>query len=227
MDTRPFDFDPPVVCEHAEEAGLPVIHRPSGHSSSPADPREFLGAEALPAPIPLQEAMAWLKNWFRANSLNVLAYGTACGAIEMRPLRTARFDMERFGITMAPTPRQSNVFVISGYLSIKTLKRAIRAYEQMPGPKWIVALGSCTINGGMYWDSYNTVKCLDLYLPVDVYIAGCMPRPEALIAGFKYLMEKIKDGKANGWLEYRENLAKYRENQRKVIHNWDMPEYNW
>ena len=135
--------------------------------------------------------------------------------------------MERFGITMAPTPRQANVFVISGYLSVKTLKRAIRSYEQMQGPKWIVGLGSCTMNGGMYWDSYNTVKQLDLYLPVDVYINGCMPRPEALIVGFQTLMDKIKKGEANGWLQYLENLDEYRANQKRAIRDWSMPEYNW
>ena len=110
---------------------------------------------------------------------------------------------------------------------MKTLKRAIRAYEQMPAPKWLVGLGSCTINGGMYWDSYNTVKQVDLYLPIDVYINGCMPRPEALIAGFQELMEMIKRGEANGWNEYLENLDRYKANQKKVIPNWDMPDYNW
>ena len=97
---------------------------------------------------------------------------------------TPRFDAYRYGIQWRPTPRQSNLLMISGYLSVKTLKRAIRSYEQMQQPKYVVGLGSCTINGGMYWDSYNTIKRLDDYLPVDLYIAGCMPRPEALLAGF-------------------------------------------
>ena len=187
----------------------------------------FLGEDEVQPPLSLNEAMAKLKNWFRANSLNVLAYGTACGAIEMRPLGTSRFDMERLGITGAPTSRQANVLVISGYLSIKTLKRVIRAYEQMPSPKWTVGLGSCTIDGGMYWDSYNTVKQVDQYLPIDTYIAGCMPRPEALIAGFQALMDKIKAGDANGWNEYLENLDAYKAQQRKVINDWAMPAYNW
>ncbi len=187
----------------------------------------FLGEEEAPSPLSLNEAMAKIKNWVRANSLNVLAYGTGCGAIEMRPLGTSRFDMERLGITGAPTSRQANVLVISGYLSVKTLKRVIRAYEQMPSPKWTVGLGSCTIDGGMYWDSYNTVKQVDRYLPIDAYIAGCMPRPEALIAGFQGLMEKIKRGQANGWNEYLENLEQYKANQRKVITDWNMPAYNW
>ena len=163
----------------------------------------------------------------RANSLWVVAYGTGCGAIELRPLHTARFDMERFGIAMRPTPRQADVIIISGYLAVKTLKRVIRVYEQMQSPKYVVALGSCTINGGMYYDSYNTVNQLDLYLPVDVYVAGCMPRPESIIEGFSVLMESIKGGEALGWRHYMENLKYYRANQNKVIPRWDMPQYNW
>ena len=79
----------------------------------------------------------------------------------------------------------------------------------------------------MYYDSYNTLNILDRYLPVDVYVNGCMPRPEAIIDGFSLLMKKIKDGKAEGWKHYIENLEYYRENQKKVIHNWDLPDYNW
>lgn len=219
----------PLAMPNEGRLGRPYVSiAPDGsRSHAPIEPACFLGEEQMPSPLSLNEAMGKIKNWVRANSLNVLAYGTGCGAIEMRPLGTSRFDMERFGITMAPTSRQSNVLVISGYLSVKTLKRVIRAYEQMPSPKWTIGLGSCTIDGGMYWDSYNTVKQVDLYLPIDVYIAGCMPRPEALIAGFQSLMDKIKQGKANGWNEYLENLEGYKANQRKVITDWGMPAYNW
>ncbi len=196
-----------------------------GHA--PIEEGCFLGVTRRPRPPKLKEALATIKNWFRANSLWVMAYGTGCGSIELRPLTTARFDMERFGMAMRPTPRQSNVLIISGYLATKSLKRVIRSYEQMPAPKWVVGLGSCTINGGMYWDSYNTINQLDLYLPVDVYIAGCMPRPEALLAGFGYLMERIKKGEANGWHHYLENLDWYKANQKKLITDWNMPDYNW
>ncbi len=166
-------------------------------------------------------------NWARAESLWVLGFGTGCGSIEIPPLVTPRFDMYRYGVQMRPTPRQSNVFIISGYLSVKTLKRAIRSYEQMPSPKYIIALGSCTINGGMYWDSYNTINRLDRYMPVDVYIAGCMPRPEALLAGFVKLKELIKAGKAEKANEYVRNLDWYKANQKKIIKDWNMPDYNW
>ena len=166
-------------------------------------------------------------NWAQANSLWILAFGTGCGSIELPPLFTARYDISRFGLFPRPTPRQSGVFIISGYLSVKTLKRVIRSYEQMQNPKFVLALGSCTVNGGMYFDSYNTINRLDYYLPVDVYIAGCMPRPEALIAGFNKLKQLIKEGKAEGANKYAENFEWYKANQKKIIKNWDMPEYNW
>ncbi|HKK48211.1 MAG TPA: NADH-quinone oxidoreductase subunit NuoB [Alkalispirochaeta sp.] len=166
-------------------------------------------------------------NWARSESLWVLGFGTGCGAIELRPLMTSRFDMYQYGIQPRPTPRQSSVFVIGGYASVKTMKRIVRSYEQMQGPKFVLGLGSCTINGGMYWDSYNTVNRLDHYIPVDVYIAGCMPRPEALLAGFMKLKEQIKAGQCEGANRYAENFEWYKANQKRIIKNWDMPDYNW
>lgn len=166
-------------------------------------------------------------NWARSESLWILGFATGCGAIEMRPLMTPRFDAYRFGIQWRPTPRQASVFVISGYLSVKTLKRVVRSYEQMQNPKFVMALGSCTINGGMYWDSYNTINRLDHYIPVDVYVTGCMPRPEALLAGFKELKKRIRAGRAEGANRYAENFEWYKANQKRVIRQWDMPDYNW
>jgi NADH-quinone oxidoreductase subunit B len=168
-----------------------------------------------------------IQDFSRKHSLFMLAYGTGCGAIEIPPTTTSRYDAERFGIRGMATPRQADVLLITGYLATKTLKRVIRAYEQMQDPKYVIGFGSCTINGGMYWDSYNTVKILSDYIPVDVYINGCMPRPEAVITGFIELQNLIKEGKANGAEQYKENLEWYRENQRKVIKNWKMPDYNW
>ncbi len=174
-----------------------------------------------------QKIVEIIQNFARKHSLFVLAYGTGCGAIEIPPTMTSRYDAERFGIRGMATPRQADVLLITGYLATKTLKRVIRAYEQMQDPKYVIAFGSCTINGGMYWDSYNTIKLLDRYIPVDVYINGCMPRPEAVITGFIELQNLIKQGKADGATKYKENLEWYRENQRKVIKNWNMPDYNW
>ena len=169
-----------------------------------------------------------IKNFARKHSLWILAYGTGCGAIEVPATMTSRYDAERLGVRGAATPRQADVLLITGYLTVKTLKRVIRVYEQMQDPKYVIGFGSCTINGGMYFDSYNTIKALDRYIPVDVYIAGCMPRPESVIRGFIKLQELIQNGNAGNGEAYRENLDWYRTNQQKVIKNWDFPEdYNW
>jgi len=190
------------------------------------DPELF--CTALPKEVPrMNNIIQKFYDWAQANSLWLLAFGTGCGSIEMRPLYTARYDISRFGIAPRPTPRQSNLFIISGYVSVKTLKRIIRSYEQMQNPKFVIGLGSCTINGGMYWDSYNTINRLDHYIPVDVYVAGCMPRPEALIAGFDELKKRIKEGRGEGANEYAKNFAWYKANQKKIIKDWDMPDYNW
>ena len=166
-------------------------------------------------------------NWARSQSLWILGFGTGCGAIELRPLMTSRYDMYRYGIQPRPTPRQACVFVIGGYASVKTVKRIVRSYEQMQGPKFVLGLGSCTINGGMYWDSYNTINRLDHYIPVDVYIAGCMPRPEALLAGFNQLKQMIREGRCEGMNTYIENFDWYKQNQKQIITDWNMPDYNW
>jgi NADH-quinone oxidoreductase subunit B len=172
-----------------------------------------------------QQLVEWMVNWFRKQSLWVLAYGTGCGAIEVPPTMTARYDAERFGIRGAATPRQADVMIISGYLSYKTLKRVIRTYEQMQSPKYLIGLGSCVTNGGMYWDSYNTVKQIDLYLPFDIFVAGCMPRPEALIEGFSGLQKKISEGRADGCDKYEENIEFYKANQKKIFGDKITPNY--
>lgn len=187
-----------------------------------------LFCDARPKPYePFPRIIENFFNWARANSLWVLAFGTGCGAVELNPLMTARFDAYRYGVAMRPTPRQSSVFVVGGYASVKTLKRIVRSYEQMQGPKFVVGLGSCTINGGMYYDSYNTINRIDQYIPCDVYIAGCMPRPEALLAGFAKLKEMIKAGECDGANDYAKNFDWYKANQKKIIKDWNMPDYNW
>ena len=187
-----------------------------------------LFSDARPTRVePLNKYLEQFCNWARSRSIWLLAFGTGCGATELRPLMTSRFDMSRYGIAPRPTPRQASLFVIGGYASIKTIKRIVRSYEQMQGPKYVVALGSCAINGGMYYDSYNTINRIDHYIPVDIYIAGCMPRPEALIAGFQKLKEKIRAGECEGMNEYADNFDWYKKNQKQVIKDWNMPDYNW
>jgi len=124
------------------------------------------------------------------------------------------------------TPRQADIMIVSGYCSLKTLRRVIRTYEQMSEPKYVIALGSCTINGGMYWDSYNTIKKLEEYIGVDMYVAGCMPRPEALIEGFVKLQESIRNNTIQpGYIKYREDYAYYQANQEKLLGKEIQPVY--
>ena len=123
-------------------------------------------------------------NYVRKKSVWMLYYCTGCGAVELPPSMTSRFDMERFGMGPMATPRQADLFLVTGYVSVKTLKRIVRTYEQMPNPKYIVGFGSCTINGGIYWNSYATVNKLDRFIPVDMNISGCMPRPQAILHSF-------------------------------------------
>jgi len=160
-----------------------------------------------------QEILDWAQN----KSINMLHYCTGCGAIELPPTMTSRYDMSRFGIGPAATPRQADLLLVTGYLSTKTLRRLIYTYEQMQAPKFVVGFGSCTINGGMYWDSYNTIKQLDKYLPVEMYIAGCMPRPEAILDGLLKLKKMIADGEADGYQRYQDNLEFYHQNQEAVL----------
>ena len=154
-------------------------------------------------------------------SLWMLHYCTGCGAIELPPTMTSRWDMERYGMMSMVTPRQADILLITGYLSKKSLKRVILAYEQMQSPKYVVGFGSCTINGGMYWNSYATIKQLNQYIPVDIFIAGCMPRPQAIMSGFKKLISMIDDGTANAWKDYYNNYDFYKKNQEKIFGKFD------
>ncbi|GEM_PF-177276 len=167
----------------------------------------------------IDERSMWQKiaDWAQARSIYMLHYCTGCGAIELPPTMTSRFDMERFGIGPMATPRQADVLLITGYLAAKTLRRVILTYEQMQTPKFVMGFGSCTLNGGIYYDSYSTIQRLDLYLPVDLYIAGCMPRPEAIIMGFNRLKQMISSGDIQGWKDYEKRHDWYRKNQDKAL----------
>lgn len=160
----------------------------------------------------------------RSRSLFMLHYCTGCGAIELPPAMTSRFDMERLGIQPMVTPRQADILLVTGYVSTKTLKRIILTYEQMNSPKYVIGICSCTVNGGMYWQSYATAKKLNDYLPVDMYIAGCMPRPEAVIHGLQELMENIRAGRSDNWQDYYRRYDHYLGNQQKLFgDNWQTP----
>ncbi len=160
----------------------------------------------------------------QSRSLFMLHYCTGCGAVELPPVMTSRFDGERLGISPMVSPRQADVLLVTGYVSVKTLKRVILTYEQMPAPKYVVGICSCTVNGGMYWQSYATAKKLSDYMPVDIYIAGCMPRPEAVISGMRDLMEKIRTGKADSWKDYFRNYDHYLGQQQRLFGpKWQTP----
>ncbi len=133
-----------------------------------------------------------LYNWGRRSSVWPLMFGLACCAIEMIAAQTARYDLARFGMeVMRPTPRQADLLLVSGTVTKKMVPPIIRLYNQMPEPKYVVAMGACASGGGPFKEGYNVVAGIDKFLPVDVYIPGCPPTPQALIAGLIKLQEKI------------------------------------
>jgi len=156
-------------------------------------------------------------DYFRANSLWMLMYCTGRCAIELPQAMTSRYDMERLGMGPMATPRQADVLLVTGYLSLKTLRRLIYTYEQMSDPKYVVAFGPCTINGGIYHDSHAVINQLSLYVPIDLYIAGCMPKPESVMNGFQDLITMIDKGTATGWKDYHERFEWYKQNQADAI----------
>src|ERR1700761_5809346 len=135
-----------------------------------------------------------LYNWGRENSVWPLTFGLACCAIEMIATTMARYDLARFGAEVfRASPRQADLIIVSGTVTKKMAPQVVRLYNQMPEPKYVIAMGACAISGGPFRDGYNVLRGIDRYIPVDVHIPGCPPRPEALIHAFMTLQKKIEE----------------------------------
>ncbi len=140
------------------------------------------------------EKLDTLINWSRSNSQWYFQFGLACCAIEMMATAAARHDLERIGMMPRSSPRQADVMIVAGTVTMKMALRVKKLYEQMANPKYVISMGSCATSGGPYWQhGYHVLKGVDLVVPVDVYVPGCPPRPEALIEGLLKLQQLISE----------------------------------
>jgi NADH-quinone oxidoreductase subunit B len=160
-----------------------------------------------------------LANWGRSNSVWPLQFGLACCAIEMISSSMARFDIARFGSEVfRPSPRQADLLIVSGTVTKKMAPQVVRLWNQMPEPRFCIAMGACAISGGPFKQGYNVLKGIDRYIPVDIYIPGCPPRPEALINGLMELQKKIRAHNHSG-----ANLARHADPAQAA--EYPVPEF--
>jgi len=157
-----------------------------------------------------------LHNWARLSSLWPLLYGTACCFIEFAALIGSRFDFDRFGLVPRCSPRQADLLLVAGTVTMKMAPALVRLYEEMPSPKYVIAMGACTITGGMFSrDSTTTVRGVDKLIPVDVYIPGCPPRPEAIFDAVIKLRKKV----SNETIQERATIMEQTHRYYSVPHN--------
>ena len=138
-----------------------------------------------------------LVNWARKSSVWPATFGLACCAIEMMGAGAAHYDLSRWGMEIfRASPRQADLMIVAGTVTKKMAPQIVRLYNQMPDPKYVISMGACAISGGPFKQGYNVLKGIDRYIPVDVYIPGCPPRPESLIYGIVQLQQKIERSRA-------------------------------
>ena len=206
MTATPAPVTPPKTASAAEsyrlDAELPMVGEPAVPflEIEALRAREFIPAakEALTDLIAEQGQSKVIRpvfNWAGRNSLFPLHWGLACCAIEFAAAFGARWDAERFGVLPRSSPRQSDLMIVNGTVTWKVAHKLITLYEQIPEPKWVIAMGNCATGGGPFRTAYSVVPGVDKLVPVDVYIAGCPPRPEAMLDGILRLEALIRERK--------------------------------
>jgi len=186
---RAAPFSPPGTARLLSAADLAALS-----DASDAHVKEALHEDHIPG-VAIPASLEKLLGFGRSFSWWPLLFGLACCAIEMMATAGPRYDLSRFGMeAMRASPRQADGMIVAGWCSTKMAPRVVRLYEQIADPKWVLAMGSCATSGNI-WNTYNVVQGIDALIPVDVYVPGCPPRPEALWEGLEMLRDRVKQSR--------------------------------